>query len=172
MLYDLYLLQTDMKQIQTPIRIWNAAQYLRMTTLMEDLANYRMDPKDDIIQHVINVNKKIQEIIWKGGLRIRNDLIKYRMLKDTLITDADKDLLFDVWFSDMDQKYSTLITDFVKAYIRRGAKRTAIFATNSSTRKRNHKIIGTPWMPNLDIELPKDFMKSFPVLRRVINSAD
>ena len=103
------------------------------------------------------MNEKIQEAIWYGSSRLTDK---------KLTNPEDKKLLAELWVSNRSLKYDILLSDFVWAYIKRGARRTATFATTSTTRKRTHEIILNPLFPNIEMELPVQLMNSFPVYQK------
>ncbi|PPS17267.1 hypothetical protein GOBAR_AA03319 [Gossypium barbadense] len=48
-----------------PDEITTSAQREKVDKMMREVQDYRMKPEEDIVQHVITVNKKMQEVLWK-----------------------------------------------------------------------------------------------------------
>ena len=149
-----------------PLKISTRGQYTRLMRLEFAVNCYKMLPSDDIIQHLIKMNEKIQEAIWHGSSRLTDDYFMFRTLLQSLINPEDKKLLAELWVSNRSSKYDIPLSDFVRAYIKRGARRTATFATTSTTRKRTHEIILYPWLHNIEMALPIQLTNSFPVFQK------
>ena len=128
-------------------------QFQWTARLLNELVSYGMDPNDDMESHIITVNKKIQESIWNGNLYLRSENNKYLMLKNTLITPSQKGLLEDIWKSDPNPKYSTLVKIFLREYVKIGARRTATLSISTSIRKGKCKVPGTPWLADLEFKV-------------------
>ena len=103
------------------------AQLLRIIRLHVELASFLMDPNDELEEHVIKVNEKIQELIWKGCRSlIESDEERYNMLLGTLPTPNQKGLLTLIWKTNPERchnkRYKALVMKFVKEYPKQGAK--------------------------------------------------
>ena len=115
------------------------AQLLRIIRLHVELASFRMDPNDELKDHVIKVNEKIQEFICKGCRSlIESDEERYNMLLVTFPIPNLKGLLTLIWKTIPERRhnkrYKALVTKFKKEYPKWGAKRTATLSISSSLR--------------------------------------
>ena len=69
-----------------------------------------------MVDHIVNVNKKIQNIVWEGGLL--TDAKKYKALKFALFPQY-RDTLDLLWTNKkINKSYRRLVKFFVRDYVR------------------------------------------------------
>ncbi|PPS12995.1 hypothetical protein GOBAR_AA07636 [Gossypium barbadense] len=108
-----------------PDEITTSAQREKVDKIMREVQDYRMKPEEDIVQHVIIVNKKMQEVLWKSHEIIRKNKIQYLTLRGTLIEREHQIILDQLWKILIPRTYWNLIICFVKFIISYGARKIA-----------------------------------------------
>jgi hypothetical protein len=72
---------------------------------------------DDIEDHIITMNRKMQYLIWLGCRRIRVEKTKYFILKRSFRNKVHIEFMEWVWENNCpDKTYKTLIENFIKGY--------------------------------------------------------
>lgn len=94
--------------------------------MLLDLFNYRIQSSTgDIIDHIIIVNKMIQELICIGCKHVRIEAIKYSILRGSLLDKSQQEYLDHIWTHNCpDKKYSTLIKTFASCFVAWGERKT------------------------------------------------
>ncbi|PPD76345.1 hypothetical protein GOBAR_DD26728 [Gossypium barbadense] len=105
--------------------ITTSAQREKVDKMMRELQDYRMKPKEDIVQHLITVNQKMQEVLWKGHELIRRNKVQYLTLRGTLIEREHKIILDQLWKTLVPQIYWNIVIYFVKFIISYRARKIA-----------------------------------------------
>ena len=76
------------------------------------------DDFDDLVNHIVKVNHRIQKIMWRGGLFTHIE--KYKALKSTLKFPNHQGILDSIWNNYLDESkmtYIRLVLDFIPAYV-------------------------------------------------------
>ena len=160
MLINLYfVLATEIKVVRkrVPIVPRIEAQFLRLIRLRVELASFRMDSNDELKKHVIKVNDKIQELIWKDCRFFReSNKERYKM---SMETPSQKMILKLIWKTNPEKhhnkSYEALVTKFIKEYLKWGVRRTTTLSISPSHRKRDNKIFSFLWIVNKEVELSR-----------------
>ncbi|KAH1114549.1 hypothetical protein J1N35_007927 [Gossypium stocksii] len=114
-----------------PDEITTSAQREKVDKMMRELQDYRMKPEEDIVQHLITVNQKMQEALWTDlVLKMDNQFFVYVYFDGVMLTtivgcifDCCKQIAMrfnrNVLFDDMKERISAKI---VRHYGRRISK--------------------------------------------------
>ncbi|PPR84189.1 hypothetical protein GOBAR_AA36524 [Gossypium barbadense] len=112
-----YLVLTD--------EIITLAQREKVDKMMREVQDYRMKPEEDIVQHLITVNRKMQKVLWKGYEMIRNNKLQYLTLRGTLIEREHQIILDELCNTSIPRTYWNLVINFAKFIISYGASKIA-----------------------------------------------
>ncbi|PPE02200.1 hypothetical protein GOBAR_DD00798 [Gossypium barbadense] len=80
-----------------PDEITTSAEREKVDRMMREVQNYRMKPEEDIIQHLITVNQKMQKVLWKGHELIRKNKVQFLTLRGILIEREHQMILDQLW---------------------------------------------------------------------------
>ena len=100
-----------------PDEIITLAQREKVDKMMRELQDYRMKPEEDIVQHLITVNQKMQEVLWKGYELIRKNKVQYLTVRGTIIEQEHQIILDQLWKTLVPRTYWNLVIYFVKFII-------------------------------------------------------
>ena len=106
--------------VKTPKVIWIAKQRNKVFWMIKNLENLVTITLGNVVtcmvDHIVNVNKKIQNIVWEGGLLI--DAKKYKALKSALFPQY-RDTLDLLWTNEkINKSYERLMKFFVRDCVR------------------------------------------------------
>ena len=112
------------------------------------------DDFDGLVNHIVEVNRRIQKIMWRGGLFTHIE--KYKASKSTLKFPNHQGILNSVWNSYLDESkrtYIRLVLDFIPAYVNWIASKTHNLAYGISIRQGKKPMVGIPFFPKFKYEL-------------------
>ena len=115
------------QRYRTPIILRTAAQKEKLEKLRIKLALYRWDADDDMMTHIIKVNQMIQDIIWNGFAM--PEYVMVGALKCTIPDELGR-MIDRVWDTLEGSSYKMIVEQFMKEYIRVGARRTSTLTLN------------------------------------------
>ena len=156
--------------IRTPRVIRTYAQRLEVIRLTEELKNLQPHPavfKEDFV-HLVNYiiklhEKKIQELIWAGELKMSLNWMKLKVLRNALPTEYQKSILDFLLDKKMkgNKQYNIVVHKFVLVYLKslnekRKLRIREITTHNLPDRKNKPKI-------KFPKELNNRFISSLPV---------
>ena len=154
------------------IRTWKDRE--RVFILIKGFGNViqetrvKEDDFNGLVNHIVEVNCRIQKIMWRGGLFTHIE--KYKTLKSTLKFPNHQGILDSVWNSypyESKRTYIRLVLDFILAYVNWIASKTHSLAYRISIRKGMKPMAGIPFFPKFKYELPLEIkiklMQSIPV---------
>ena len=125
-----------------------------------------MKPEENIVQHVITVNKRMQEVLWKGHEMIRKNKVQYLTLRGTLIEREHQIILDQLWKTLVPRTYWNLVICFVKFIISYGARKIARQSVGSQKLTGKQNVFDIPWMDKLVVrKLPREFLNSILVIK-------
>ena len=113
------------------------------------------DNFDGLVNHIVEVNHKIQKIMWRGELFTHIE--KYKALKSTLKFPNHQGILDSVWNNypnESKRTYIRLVLDFILAYVNWILSKTHSLAYGISIRKGKKPMAGIPFFPKFKYELP------------------
>ncbi|PPD81032.1 hypothetical protein GOBAR_DD22032 [Gossypium barbadense] len=149
-----------------PDEIITSTQKEKVDKMMRELQDYRMKPEEDIIQHLITVNQKMQEGLWNGHELITKNKVQYLTLRGTLIEREHQIILDQLWKTLVPRTYWNLVIYFVKFIISYGARKIARQSVGSRKLIGKKNVFDIPWMDKLVVrKLPKEFQNSIPVIK-------
>ena len=149
---------------RTPRRVSTSVQRERIKQLLFKLDEYRMKESDDMISHIIEVNKMIQQSIWEGNWIGQPN--RFRMLHNTL-PEIWQMRLTKIWESVTQTEkpsiqYNAAIKRLAIESIRLKAMNTAFPLKCRGCRRDSRSTIGYKWLSKIQYKLPQEFKDSFP----------
>lgn len=130
-------------------------QRLRIRAKLEALMNLKIqEDSDNIIPHVINMNKKMQYLIWMGSRYVCKEENKYEILRESFVKLEHKEHLRWVWEHNcLDKMYRTLVVNFITSWLN--------YTLNYHRLTPHRRCI------QVDTRAPEKLVKSIPKLVRV-----
>ncbi|PPR81786.1 hypothetical protein GOBAR_AA38926 [Gossypium barbadense] len=149
-----------------PDEIISLAQREKVDKMMREVQDYRMKPEEDIVQHLITVNQKMQKVLWMGHEMIRNNKVQYLTLRRTLIEQEHQIILDELWKTSVPRTYWNLVINFAKFIISCEARKIARQSIGSRKLIGKQNVFDKPWMDKLVVrKLPRELIYSIPVIK-------
>ena len=96
----------------TPILTITDKQKERLSKLIAELTDHRWE-RGDLIDHVLEVNRKIQQVIWNGRPMSQSEMVRFFI--NTLPPEW-QDVLNRIWDVNGAASYKKIVMDFVNEY--------------------------------------------------------
>ena len=129
--------------------------------MIKDLGNINLeahvknDEFESLVNHIIQINGRIQNSVWEGGLL--RSIHKYKALRSCIKSPNEEGILDSLWKSypyDRTRTYTKLIKEFIPKYVNWVARKTSCLAHGVSIQKGRNLKLGVPKLPKVKYELP------------------